>query len=341
MSNGKSLPAVAAILFSIAIACNNNPAGLTDPEAVAADKDAMAITYAPGDNAVSVTGNLGLPTDGANGSAITWTTDDSCWISVDGTVMRPAADSADVVVSLTATLSKGTACDVKVFVLTVRAIGYTGTVTDIDGNIYSTVKIGDQVWTVENLRTTRFNDGTPIPHITGDAEWENLTTPGYCFYNNTSNADTINKMGALYNWYAASSPKLAPTGWHVPDTTEWKTLVSYLIANGYNWDGTTIEDKTAKSLAAKTDWTAYTSLGAIGNDLTKNNASGFTAYPGGSRYFSGFFYDFGFYGLWWSTTEYDAANGFYRYLDYRHSYLHFDGNGDRKTCGLSVRLLKD
>ena len=120
------------------------------------------------------------------------------------------------------------------------------TVKDADGNVYTTVKIGNQVWTVENLRTTKYNDGSAIPLVTDSAAWVNLTTPGYCYYNNTTNADSIKKYGALYNWYAVDTKKLAPAGWHVPTDAEWDTLQNYLIANGYNWDGTTDEQQDSK-----------------------------------------------------------------------------------------------
>src|SRR4030043_168747 len=129
----------------------------------------------------------------------------------------------------------------------------SGTVTDADGNVYQTVKIGNQVWTVENLRTTKYDDGSAIPLVTDSAAWAALTTPGFCYYNNTTNADNIKKFGALYNWHAVNTKKLAPKGWHVPTEAEWITLENYLIANGYNWDGTKTENKIAKSMAAKTD----------------------------------------------------------------------------------------
>jgi hypothetical protein len=92
-----------------------------------------------------------------------------------------------------------------------------GTVTDIDGNVYQAVKIGNQVWTVENLRTTRYNDGTAIPYVTDNSAWANLTTPGYCYYFNDSTANA-DKYGVLYNWYTVNTGKLSPAGWHVPDT---------------------------------------------------------------------------------------------------------------------------
>jgi hypothetical protein len=101
-------------------------------------------------------------------------------------------------------------------------------VTDIDGNIYSTVTIGTQTWMKQDLKTTRYNDGAAIPLVTDNTAWAALTTPGYCLYNNTNNADSIRTFGALYNWYAVNTGKLAPTGWHVATDAEWTTLTTYL-----------------------------------------------------------------------------------------------------------------
>ena len=127
-----------------------------------------------------------------------------------------------------------------------------GTVADADGNVYQTVRIGNQkfvaqVWTVENLRTTKYNDGTPIPHLTDSVAWINDTLGAYCYYLDTTSGNIIKKYGALYNWYAVDTKKLAPKGWHVPSDEEWNTLQDYLIANGYNFDGTTTGNKIAKS----------------------------------------------------------------------------------------------
>jgi len=217
------------------------------------------------------------------------------------------------------------------------------TVTDIDGNVYKTVKIGTQVWMAENLRTTKYNDGTSIPKVTNGLAWlSRIKNPGYCFYNN--DAANKNTYGALYHWYAVKTNKLAPTGWHVPTDAEWTTLENYLIANGYNYDGTTTGNKIAKSLAALTGWTTCTGIGAIGNDLTKNNTSGFSALPGGYRgsYFglgNGAFYLVGDYGNWWSSTQFGASNAWYRGLyggttvDRDHYY--------NKSSGFSVRCLRD
>jgi len=139
----------------------------------------------------------------------------------------------------------------------IKMIVCADTVIDIDGNVYQAVQIGNQIWTVENLRTTKFNTGENIIYITDDEEWDGLTTPGYCYYNNTTDNDSITKFGAIYNWHVVNTSTLAPEGWHVPADSEWTELEDYLVLNGYNWDGTTDTaelNKIGKSIAAKTGW---------------------------------------------------------------------------------------
>lgn len=155
------------------------------------------------------------------------------------------------------------------------------TVTDIDGNVYKTVKIGTQTWMAENLKTTKLNDGTAIPNVTDNVAWQNAVAPAYCWYNNTKAGNE--KNGILYNGYTAQNMKLAPIGWHVPTMAEWETLINYLIANGYNFDGTTTGNKIAKSLASTTNWELNNFPGAVGNTLADNNKSGFNALPAGLR----------------------------------------------------------
>ncbi|MFC2136250.1 fibrobacter succinogenes major paralogous domain-containing protein [Bacteroidota bacterium] len=102
----------------------------------------------------------------------------------------------------------------------------TETVTDIDGNVYQTVSIGNQIWMTENLKSTRLNDGTPIENVPGSYQWTNLVTPAYCWLNNDeTNKDTY---GAFYNYYTVSTGLLAPAGWHVPSEDEFRTLLDYL-----------------------------------------------------------------------------------------------------------------
>jgi uncharacterized protein (TIGR02145 family) len=102
--------------------------------------------------------------------------------------------------------------------------------TDTDGNEYATTTIGTQVWMTEPLRTTKYNDGSPIPLVTDSLEWVNLESPGYCWYRNDA-ATYKESYGALYNWYAVSSGKLCPSGWHVPEEQEWVDLINYLGAD--------------------------------------------------------------------------------------------------------------
>src|SRR5674476_633708 len=103
----------------------------------------------------------------------------------------------------------------------------SNTVTDIEGNVYHTVKIGTQTWMVENLKTTKYKDGTAIPLVTDNKVWINLPTPAYCWYDNDATTYK-NTYGALYNWYAVNTGKLAPTGWHIPTDAEWTTLQNYV-----------------------------------------------------------------------------------------------------------------
>jgi uncharacterized protein (TIGR02145 family) len=221
----------------------------------------------------------------------------------------------------------------------IKMIVCAGTVTDIDGNVYQTVRIGNQVWMAENLRVTKHNDGSAISLVTDSAAWEgieysNLPTPAYCYYNNTTNADSIKKYGALYNWYVvspANTKKLAPAGWHVPSDSEWTILENYLML------------KVAKSLAAKTDWVTYTTAGTIGCDLTMNNSSGFSALPGGSRFDIGSFNYQSRYGYWWSATAFNAnaTVAWSRYFGFDSVRPIRFFLGSQEGDGFSVRLLRD
>ena len=237
--------------------------------------------------------------------------------------------------------------------IVIKMIASAGTLTDTDGNVYQTVRIGGQVWMAENLRVTRYRDGSGIPLVTDGIAWSSicdnsLTTPVYCYYNNATDSESSKKYGALYNWYVvspANPKKIAPIGWHVPTDVEWAVLEKYLVLNGYNWDGTMdtlLDNKIAKSLAAKTDWNTTSTIGAIGYDLTKNNKCGFLALPGGLRNCDGSFIWQCSSGEWWSATEMqiDTSGAWYRYLGSNYDYLDRYGYGS-KSCGFSVRLVRD
>jgi uncharacterized protein (TIGR02145 family) len=219
-----------------------------------------------------------------------------------------------------------------------NTIVFTDSVTDADGNVYHAVTIGTQTWSVENLKTTHFNDGTAISNVTTISSWVNLTTEAYCWYDNDSTTNK-NTYGALYNWYAVNTGKLAPAGWHVPTKAEWDTLKNYLIAHGYNYDSTTTGNKIAKALASKTYWQTNLVTGAIGNNLSSNNSSGFSALPGGYCDHFGNSDNIGYDGDWWSTTEDGESTAYGRYLlcnDKGIYALNYD-----KGYGLSVRLVKN
>ena len=212
------------------------------------------------------------------------------------------------------------------------------TVTDIDGNVYHTVTIGTQTWMVENLNTSKYSNGETIPNITDGTEWTGLTTGAWCNYNN--DVANGNKYGKLFNWYAvADSRNIAPSGWHVPTITEWAILENYLIANGFNYDGTITGNKIAKSLASTTDWVTSTIEGAVGNDLTKNNKSGFTALPGGYRSGSSSS-GIGTNAIWWSSTENDISTAWRRSIFYSEPNM-VNATINPKTYGRSIRLVKD
>lgn len=209
---------------------------------------------------------------------------------------------------------------------------------DSEGNNYTTVTIGTQTWMAENLKTTRYNDGTSIPLTTDMTTWSIETSPGYCWYNNDS--ITYKKIyGALYNYYTVKTGKLAPTGWHVPTDTEWTIMESFLIANGYNYDGTITGSKVAKSMASTNDWQVYSVIGTIGYDLTKNNNSGFSACSAGNRWRDGSFNYKGIGGFWWSLTERSNTSALMRSLIFASSVLL--GGEDDNQFGLSVRCIKD
>ena len=197
------------------------------------------------------------------------------------------------------------------------------TFTDADGNVYHTVTIGTQTWTVENLKTTKYNDGTSIPLVTVNTAWGNLATPGYCWYNNDA-ATYKTTYGALYNWYTVNTGKLAPAGWHVPTDAEWNTLSKYL--GGDNVSGGKLKE------AGITHWWSP-NTGAT-------NETGFSALPGGTHsYYDGHFYSIGSTGLWWSVTESSALGAGSRSLFSSDST--FGSFSNDKRFGFSVRLVRD
>ncbi|MCK9639352.1 MAG: hypothetical protein M0R39_05525 [Prolixibacteraceae bacterium] len=215
--------------------------------------------------------------------------------------------------------SAGTSYGNQVSFVTTNTI-VNGTVSDVDGNTYSTVTIGTQVWMASNLKTTKYNDGTAIPLVTDNSAWANLSAPGYCWYNNDA-ATNKSTYGALYNWYTVNTDKLCPTGWHVPTDAEWTVLTTYL-------GGESVAGGKLKETGIS-HWNAP-NTGAT-------NESGFTAVPGSYRYF-GTFINFGIFGYWWSSTEVSSTEAMYRLMRYddTHAYSIYNYKQD----GISVRCIK-
>jgi uncharacterized protein (TIGR02145 family) len=216
---------------------------------------------------------------------------------------------------------------------------YYGSLTDIDGNIYKTIIIGTQVWMAENLRTTKYNDGTAILNVSDGSAWKGLSSGAYCNIYNTNNIDTIATFGRLYNWYAINTGKLAPKGWHIPSNLDWVNLQNYLISNGHNYDASNIENLIAKSLASNSGWKVSNNIGVVGNKQISNNRSGFTGLPGGCCDANHAFDGLNEFTRWWSSSNYDEFSAY-------SGSLAFDNNSFQRVIfnnlyGLSVRCIRD
>jgi len=194
-----------------------------------------------------------------------------------------------------------------------------GTATDIDGNVYKTITIGTQTWMAENLKVSRFNDGTVIPLF---YEYWGEDTPGPSYYWVKDNPITYkNIYGALYNWYAVNTGKLCPAGWHIPTISEWTTLVNYL--GGDSIAGGKIKESGTKH------W-EYPNLGAT-------NESGFTALP--SDYICGFDYVPGRECEFWSSTECVNTYAWMLLIEINSSKIYWNISG--AAAQFPVRCIKD
>ena len=205
-----------------------------------------------------------------------------------------------------------------------------------DGNEYNWVQIGDQVWMAENLAYL------PSVNMVADGSEDAAGSYYYVYgYDGTNVADakaTDNyaTYGVLYNWTAAmdgeasstTNPSgiqgVCPAGWHLPSYAEWTELTDYL--------GETVAGGKLKETGT-THWNSP-NTGAT-------NETGFTALPGGYRSVNGTFYDIGYYGYWWSATEYDAAVAWYRSMCYGNDYVDRGSLGSFKEVGFSVRCVRD
>ncbi len=213
-----------------------------------------------------------------------------------------------------------------------------GKVTDVDGNEYATVIIGDQEWMAENLRVTRYNNGDTIPTLSNE-DWGDTTEGAYAIYPHeggyteddvegiNSDAEMVAVYGKLYNGYAVDDSRgLCPEGWHVPSDAEWTELTDYL---GDNASG---KLKATGTIEAGTGLWYAPNTGAT-------NETGFTALPAGGAARNGSFYYIGYHVYFWSATENRTDLNWYRYLNYYESYV--TKTYTYKGWGLSVRCIKD
>lgn len=193
-------------------------------------------------------------------------------------------------------------------------------VTDIDGNVYKTVIIGNQEWMAENLNVEHYRNGDVIPQVKENEEWSKLTTGAWVYYENKTANGTI--FGKIYNWYAVNDPRgLAPEGWHIPSEAEWIILIDYLGG----------ESNAGGKIKATKIWKSP-NAGAT-------NESEFAALPGGFRFWHGKFDILGSFGFYWSTTEDGKGNVLSMNLIYSKSIANRSFGG--KGYGMSVRCLKD
>jgi uncharacterized protein (TIGR02145 family) len=195
-------------------------------------------------------------------------------------------------------------------------------VYDVDGFAYHTIVIGNQTWLKENLKTTRYRDGSVIPLISSNSVWMNETTGAYCSYGN--NNANVTFYGALYNWYTViDNRKLCPEGWHIPTNEEWTTLTTYL--GGLDIAGGKMKE------AGLEHW--------YGPNTGADNQSGFTAFGSGFRDLTGVYAGIKELAYYWSSSEYSPTHGIGRKLFYDFSSVSFSGN--YKQTGCAVRCIKD
>ena len=236
--------------------------------------------------------------------------------------------------------SVGTAYSGEISFTTVidACLGVT-TVTDIDGNVYNTLSIGNQCWMKENLRTTKYADGTTIASGSGTS-----TTVAY-YYSTSGNFNN----GKLYNWKAvmrtssssAANPSgvqgICPDGWHVPSDAEWNQLTEY-VSSQSQYCCSNNPENIAKALASISNWNSCSTICAVGDTPSNNNATGFSALPVGG-YYVDVHSTSGNGANFWSATESSSSNAYNRNLNYNNATVNRYSYG--KSSGYSVRCVRD
>ena len=217
----------------------------------------------------------------------------------------------------------------------------TSTVTDIDGNIYQTKKFGDQIWMIENLKVTHYNNNDSIRYIYDGDFWANTFSGAYCVYQH--NPEYGNTFGNLYNWYAVNDERgLAPEGWHIPTDEEWMELEMFI---GMTESEAYIEGlrgtNEGSKLAGRMDLWEYGY--EYDMEITEDpefGLSGFEGLPGGSRDdFTGSFGYMGGNSAYWTSTESSNYLAWLRVLHYEHRGVWREHEG--KSIGFYLRCVKD
>lgn len=313
-------------------------------------------------NITNITGtsaNVGGEISSTGGAAITargvcWSTTQNPTINGNHTTDGNGFGSF---VSLISDLEPGTTYHVRAYATNSAGTGYgaqknfttsficgTSTVTDVDGNVYNTVQIGEQCWMRENLRTTHYADGTAIP-----SHGSNYSDTDPYYYNYASSGIALEQRGLLYNWPAAmksgassaANPSgvqgICPDGWHLPSDAEWTQLIDYVKSQSqYTCGGDS--SYIAKALASTTGWKSSTNTCAVGNDPSSNNATSFGAVPAGGYHCSNI-NSFGTNAYFQSSTEYSSSYGCIPNLSFSRANV-LRGNPN-KDYGYSVRCVKD
>jgi uncharacterized protein (TIGR02145 family) len=192
------------------------------------------------------------------------------------------------------------------------------------------VIIGTQEWMVENLKTSSYNDGTPIYRITSSEEWKTTESPAYCWYNNIIDKDS--PKGAFYNWYAIRTGKLTPIGWHIPSDEEWKTLETFIGMSRKNADELYFRgEHLGTALKADNSWSVTYGM---------EDEWGFEALSAGGRNgYSGYSFDFGFGAYFWTSTHFNMEDAWCRSLV--DSETTIGRHYVTKRSGMSIRCVKD
>jgi uncharacterized protein (TIGR02145 family) len=212
----------------------------------------------------------------------------------------------------------------------------TSTVTDVDGNNYNTVQIGNQCWTQSNLKVSKYRNGDSIPTGLSNSAWRNTTVGAYAIYDNNSVNDGL--FGKLYNHYAVMDTRgLCPTGWHVPTDGEWNVMVKFLDPNADTVCNGCLQSGIAGG-ALKSTAIQPTPGGWYPPNRGATNSSGFTAVPGGLRSYVGPFGVLGYSGYWWSSSS-SGSSAWYRILHYNDGDINWYSNN--RAYGFSVRCLRD